>query len=211
MPPPTPQTKHLRPLAFILNVRMTLHPSSLPTFLAAIKPAYEAVLLEPECVFFNLGVREEVDLLGASEETSGEKKEDEEAKCVVSFSEGWNCTLDWFRDVQLKRDYYGPYRAVTVPLLLEPREYFLPILFSCSVCWELKLWFLVKSERLTHTAFLSQLISKSSAPRRGFAITSLECRKGKTSREWIVVLGGFWRRVASDSLGMDEEHKPSNG
>ncbi|KAM0718817.1 hypothetical protein Q7P37_005889 [Cladosporium fusiforme] len=111
---PTP-TKHLRPLAFILNVRMTIHPSSLPAFLAGMKPAYDAVLLEPECVFFNLGVCEDVDLLG-----TGDKDDKKDETCTVSFSEGWNCTLDWFQNVQLKRDYYKPYQEATVKLYTKP-------------------------------------------------------------------------------------------
>jgi hypothetical protein len=42
---------------------------------------------------------------------------------VISFSEGWNCTLEYFKEVQLKKEYYGPYQAVTVPLYTKPREF----------------------------------------------------------------------------------------
>ena len=52
-----PTLKRIQPLAFILNVQMTVKTADVSTFLAAIKPAYDAVLREPQCAFFNLGQR----------------------------------------------------------------------------------------------------------------------------------------------------------
>lgn len=114
MTSPTPTLKQVRPLAFILNVQMTIRPSDAEAFLAAIKPAYDAVLQEPECAFFNLGRRDPIHPL------SGEPLNEDE--CVISFSEGWNCSLEWFREVQLKKEYYGPYMAVTQGMWVKPRE-----------------------------------------------------------------------------------------
>lgn len=114
--------KKLQPLAFILNVQMTIKASDAAAFLAAIKPAYDAVLQEPECAFFNLGQRHPLNPL------TGERNESEaEDEVVISFSEGWNCSLEHFRNVQLKREYYGPYQRVTQPMYTKPRK--LNILF----------------------------------------------------------------------------------
>jgi hypothetical protein len=118
MSTPTPNLKHVQPLAFILNVRMVVKTSDVPGFLAAIKPAYDAVLKEPECAFFNLGQKHPLNPLTG--ERDSEVGEDES---MISFSEGWNCTLDYFRDVQLKKEYYGPYQAVTVGMWTKPREF----------------------------------------------------------------------------------------
>lgn len=116
-----PTLKKIQPLAFILNVQMTIKTANVPTFLAAIKPAYDAVLREPQCAFFNLGQRHPLNPL------TGERNATEaEDETVISFSEGWNCTLEYFKEVQLKKEYYGPYQAVTVPLYTKPRELLYP-------------------------------------------------------------------------------------
>ena len=113
-----PTLKKIQPLAFILNVQMTVKTADVPTFLAAIKPAYDAVLQEPQCAFFNLGQRLPINPL------TGERNATEaDDETVISFSEGWNCTLEYFKEVQLKKEYYGPYQAVTVPLYTKPREF----------------------------------------------------------------------------------------
>lgn len=111
--------KQIRPLAFILNVRMTILAIDLSAFLAAIKPPYDAVIRESECVFFNLGVVEPFDPL-----TGGKLADDGKGEVVVSFSEGWNCSLEWFSNVQLKKEYYDEYRSITVPMYRKPRESF---------------------------------------------------------------------------------------
>jgi hypothetical protein len=116
MPSP-PSLKHVSPLAFILNVRMTVKTTSVAAFLAAMKPAYDAVLQEPQCAFFNLGLRHPINPLTGERNTT--EAEDE---TVISFSEGWNCSLEWLKEVQLAKEYYVPYRAVTEKLLVKPRE-----------------------------------------------------------------------------------------
>lgn len=62
--------KHLRPLAFILNVQMTIKSTDVPGFLAAIKPAYDAVLQEEQCAFFNLGQKHPINPLTGERVTS---------------------------------------------------------------------------------------------------------------------------------------------
>lgn len=120
----SPTLKQIRPLAFILNVQMTIRTSDAEAFLAAIKPAYDAVLKEPECAFFNLGQRHPLNPLTGEPSTG-------EGETVISFSEGWNCTLEWFREVQLKKEYYGPYQAATQPMYTKPRKFLLA--FFCAI------------------------------------------------------------------------------
>lgn len=116
-----PTLKKIQPLAFILNVQMTVKTADVPAFLAAIKPAYDAVLQEPQCVFFNLGQRHPINPL-----TGQRNATEADDETVISFSEGWNCTLEYFKEVQLKKEYYAPYQAVTVPLYTKPREFSSP-------------------------------------------------------------------------------------
>jgi len=113
----SPTLKKVQPLAFILNVQMTIKTSDAEAFLAAIKPAYDAVLQEPQCAFFNLGQRHPINPL------TGERNATEaEDETVISFSEGWNCTLEYFQQVQLQKEYYVAYRSVTTPMYTKPRE-----------------------------------------------------------------------------------------
>jgi hypothetical protein len=135
MSTPTPSLKNVQPLAFILNVRMTVKTSDVPGFLAAIKPAYDAVLQEPQCAFFNLGQKHPLNPLTG--ERDSEVGEDES---MISFSEGWNCTLEYFRDVQLKKEYYGPYQAVTMAMWTKPREFFFLRSGSCRTGEDADVW-----------------------------------------------------------------------
>ena len=112
-----PNLKKIQPLAFILNVQMTVKTADVPTFLAAIKPAYDAVLQEPQCAFFNLGQRHPINPL------TGERNATEaDDETVISFSEGWNCTLKWYREVQFKKEYYGPHMKAVEPMWTKPRK-----------------------------------------------------------------------------------------
>lgn len=129
--------KQIRPLAFILNVRMTILATDLSAFLTAIKPPYDAVIREPECAFFNLGVVEPFDPL-----TGGKSGDGGNGEVVVSFSEGWNCSLEWFSNVQLKKEYYNEYREITVPMYRKPRKssFDAPDLASSSPSYPPSLW-----------------------------------------------------------------------
>ncbi|KAE8420995.1 hypothetical protein BDV36DRAFT_292670 [Aspergillus pseudocaelatus] len=81
-----------------LQVTIHLNPEDLPKFWIAMKPAYEAVIAEPECTFFEL--YQEPDSPGTISSASKE----------------------WLIGVQLKRPYYHDYLAVTEPLFVKPRE-----------------------------------------------------------------------------------------
>ncbi|KAF2258431.1 hypothetical protein CC78DRAFT_549151 [Lojkania enalia] len=86
-----------------LQVKITIAPSDAERFLEALKPAYDAVVAEPENVYF-------------------EVFRDPENGGVFKFVEHWNASMEWLVNVQLKKEYYKPYLAVTEPMFLKPRE-----------------------------------------------------------------------------------------
>ncbi|KAE8160224.1 hypothetical protein BDV40DRAFT_302535 [Aspergillus tamarii] len=86
-----------------LQVTIHLNPEDLPKFWTAMKPAYEAVIAEPECTFFEL--YQEPDSPG-----------------TISWVENWSASKEWLIGVQLKKPYYHDYLAVTEPLFVKPRE-----------------------------------------------------------------------------------------
>lgn len=84
-PPPTqPDPKMVShsstPSRISFHVTFHIDPSNVPAFFAALKPAYDAVTAEPECVFFEVY---------RSAETPGK----------IKFVENWDATLDWLKDV----------------------------------------------------------------------------------------------------------------
>ncbi|KAF2736500.1 hypothetical protein EJ04DRAFT_511002 [Polyplosphaeria fusca] len=86
-----------------LHVKLTVAPESVDKFLEALKPAYDAVIAEPKCTFF-------------------EVFQNPNAPGEFKFIENWDATVDWLQNVQLKKEYYKPYLAATEPLWLKPRE-----------------------------------------------------------------------------------------
>ncbi|KAH7138633.1 hypothetical protein B0J11DRAFT_20977 [Dendryphion nanum] len=89
---------------FSLHVNITVAPENVAKFLQALKPAYEGVLLEPENIFF-------------------EVYQDPANPGAFRFVENWNATPQWFQEVQLKKEYYGPYLAITEPMWTKPRTF----------------------------------------------------------------------------------------
>ncbi|KAJ4292673.1 hypothetical protein N0V90_009336 [Kalmusia sp. IMI 367209] len=87
-----------------LSLHVTFHidPAKVPAFLEALKPAYDVVTAEPECIFFE--VFQMPDKPG-----------------VFKFVEDWNASMEWL--VNLKKEYYKPYLEATEPLYLKPREF----------------------------------------------------------------------------------------
>ena len=118
MSPPPPLTKEIIPLQFIINATMTVKASDASDFLQITQETNDRALAEPECIFFNFGRREPINDLTFEPLEGGDGDE-----VVFWWSEGWNCTLEYFKEVQLKKEYYGPYQAVTVPLYTKPREF----------------------------------------------------------------------------------------
>jgi hypothetical protein len=100
---PSIKIKEIAPLQFILNVTMTIKKSDVPAFLAITQETNNLALAEPSCVFFNFGRREPINDLTFEPLEGGDGDE-----VVFWWSEGWTCDLKWFREVQFRREYYGP-------------------------------------------------------------------------------------------------------
>ena len=119
-PTPTPPTiKKIAPLSFILNAQFTIRKRDAPAFLAATKLVYDACLQEPECLFYHVGRLDSIQPTWLTELPEGS---DEDEECVITFSEGWNCTLEWYKEVQFRKDYYGPHMEVAKRVWTKPRE-----------------------------------------------------------------------------------------
>jgi hypothetical protein len=118
-PTSTPTVKKISPLTFILNAQFTIRKSDAPAFLAATKLVYDACLREPECLFYHVGRLDSIQPSWLTELPEGNGEEEE---CVITFSEGWNCTLEWYREVQFRKEYYGPHMKVAGGMWTKPRE-----------------------------------------------------------------------------------------
>jgi hypothetical protein len=116
---PTPTIKEIAPLSFILNAQFTIRKSDAPAFLAATKLVYDACLLEPECLFYHVGRLDSIQPTWLTELPEG----DESEEVVITFSEGWNCTLEWYKEVQFRKEYYGPHMKVAGGMWMKSREY----------------------------------------------------------------------------------------
>ncbi|KAF1954591.1 hypothetical protein CC80DRAFT_493718 [Byssothecium circinans] len=90
--------------SFSLHVTYYINPAKADDFLAALRPAYEGVIAEPECIFF---------------EVYTSRNEPGTFKLV----ENWNATEEWMMNVQLKKDYYKPYLAAIESMQVKPREF----------------------------------------------------------------------------------------
>lgn len=66
--------------ALSLHVNITIDPENVDKFLGYLKPAYDGVCAEPECVYF-------------------EVFQDPEKPGRFRFVEHWNCTKEWFMSV----------------------------------------------------------------------------------------------------------------
>jgi quinol monooxygenase YgiN len=117
--PPTPTIKKIAPLSFILNAQFTIKRTDAEAFLAATKLVYDACLLEPECLFYHVG---RLDSIQPTWLTELPEPTEESEEVVITFSEGWNCTLEWYKEVQFRKEYYGPHMKVAGRMWTKPRE-----------------------------------------------------------------------------------------
>jgi quinol monooxygenase YgiN len=85
-----------------LLVTIRIDPDNIEEFLRALRPCWEACSQEPECIYFEIF---------HSEAEPG----------LFRFVEIWTKDEEWFREHQLTKPYYGPYEAITNPMLLEPK------------------------------------------------------------------------------------------
>lgn len=121
---PTP-VKKIDPISFILNAHFTIKKHDAPAFLAATKLVYDACLREPECLFYHVGRLDSIQPTWLTE-----LPEEESEECVITFSEGWNCTLEWYKEVQFRKEYYGPHMKVAGAMWTKPRK--LDTFVSCA-------------------------------------------------------------------------------
>ncbi|KAH9212860.1 hypothetical protein DL95DRAFT_524799 [Leptodontidium sp. 2 PMI_412] len=89
-------------VAFILQVKVTFDPKDRDTFLKYFKPAYDAVIAEPECAYFFIG-------------------ENIQEPGVFRWTEGWTKDIAWFMAEQINKPYYEPYLKATEPLFTSER------------------------------------------------------------------------------------------
>ena len=88
-----------------LTLEVTIHllPSNVETFLTHFRPAFEAVVAEPECTFFELFT-------------------DPENPGTLHWVESWTKSKEWLFEVQLKKEYYKPYFAATEKMFVKERK-----------------------------------------------------------------------------------------
>jgi quinol monooxygenase YgiN len=93
----------IKPTHFTLHVTIKVSPSNIEPFLKALRPCWQAVIDEPECVLFDVF-------------------HDPENPGTFKFVECWNKDEKWLRKVQLNKPYYKAYQDITVPMWIEPRQ-----------------------------------------------------------------------------------------
>jgi len=90
-------------LGLSLEVTIYIAPENVTKFLEILRPAYEAVIAEPECTFFEVFI-------------------DPDQPGVIHWVEGWAKDKVWLLSVQMQKDYYKPYLAATEPMFIKDRE-----------------------------------------------------------------------------------------
>ncbi|KAL7904766.1 hypothetical protein GGI35DRAFT_194646 [Trichoderma velutinum] len=94
---------HVRSSGFSVHVTITIDPANTTAFLAAFRRIYEIVAAEPECTYF--------EVFQSLEEPG-----------VFRFVENWSKDVQWFKEVQLTKEYYTPYLEATEPMWIKPRS-----------------------------------------------------------------------------------------
>ena len=87
----------------ILSVKVWIPEEKIPEFFELFKPAYDAVVAEPECRFFVVS------------------RDPQDPTCL-SWVEGWAKPVQRLIDVQLPKPYYQPYISTTEKWFLKPRH-----------------------------------------------------------------------------------------
>ncbi|KAI5361661.1 Putative antibiotic biosynthesis monooxygenase domain-containing protein [Septoria linicola] len=90
--------------AFSLHVTVHVAEDNLPAFFEAMKPVFDRVAAEPECLYFEIF-------------------QDPAEPGKISWVENWNASPQWLFDVQLQKEYYKPYFAATLPMYVKEREF----------------------------------------------------------------------------------------
>ncbi|ETN46615.1 uncharacterized protein HMPREF1541_00801 [Cyphellophora europaea CBS 101466] len=87
----------------ILNVKIFIAPERVEEFYRHFRPAFEAVMAEPQCRYFVVS-------------------EDPQNPGTLSWTEGWTEDVQWLMQNQLTKPYYKPYLEATEPMFLKERE-----------------------------------------------------------------------------------------
>lgn len=103
-----------------LEVTVTVSPENVTKFLELMRPAYEAVIAEPECTFFEVYI-------------------DPNQPGVLHWVEGWTKDQNWLLGVQLQKDYYKPYLAATEPLFIKERKFMFPFDSRVKICYDVSM------------------------------------------------------------------------
>ncbi|KAL6250316.1 hypothetical protein RBB50_002617 [Rhinocladiella similis] len=90
----------------VLSVKVYISPAEEARFWQLFKPAYDAVIAEPDCRFFVV---------------SKPTPQPEENVTCLSWVEGWSKPAQWLQDVQLHKPYYEPYLSESEKMYLKPR------------------------------------------------------------------------------------------
>ncbi|KAK4497120.1 hypothetical protein PRZ48_011570 [Zasmidium cellare] len=90
--------------SFALHVTIHIDPSNVDKFFAAMKPAFDVVAAEPECLYFEIF-------------------QDPAEPGKISWVENWSKGVEWFFKEQMTKEYYKPYLEATEKLYIKPREF----------------------------------------------------------------------------------------
>lgn len=86
---------------WVLSAKVYIPLEKHADFFALFKPAYDAVLAEPECRFFLVTTNPQ------------------DPECF-RWIEGWSKDPEWVMNEQLKKEYYEPYRTKTAEMYSKP-------------------------------------------------------------------------------------------
>ncbi|KIW17570.1 hypothetical protein PV08_04765 [Exophiala spinifera] len=91
----------------VLQVKVYIQPADEARFWELFRPAYDAVIAEPECRFFVV--------------SKPVPPQPEENVTCLSWVEGWSKPAQWLLEVQMHKSYYEPYISETEKMFVKPR------------------------------------------------------------------------------------------
>ena len=104
---------------FVVNATHYVHPNKVDEYLTHLRPAWEAVIAEPENIFFDVFV-------------------DPSEPGKIRLFEIWTKDKEWFMSVQLQKEYYKPYREAVEPLWVKPCKFDPQRCGTINKTWRLK-------------------------------------------------------------------------
>lgn len=86
-----------------LHVTIYIDPKNVEPFMIALRSVRSCLIEEPECLLFDVF---------CSDSRPG----------IIRLVEVWAGDREWFENIQLKKEYYGPFMTITKPMWLQPME-----------------------------------------------------------------------------------------